>query len=1131
MSTNAVSKFRAINDFPELVEYLGDELDWPIQTADFEEMTFDYSAEELGLDAKTAPKFLEIRRLRPLDKDQPWGIFFIRFEESKLPVVALRRLLSKLALKKRSTSNTGDRASWHENDLLLISQTGAQDEKSISFAHFSSNPEKTDLPILNVLGWDNDDTGLKIDYVIETLREKLVWPDDPSDSAAWRTQWRDAFTLKNREVIQSSKEMAERLGQLALAVRTRLREVLAIESDEGPIQKLMSVFKENLISDLDSDSFSDMYAQTIAYGLLSARIINPKANTADAAHTQIPITNPFLKELMETFLKVGGRSHTSGIGLDFDELGISEVVDLLNNTNMEAVLRDFGDRNQKEDPVMHFFEGFLQEYDSKIRKDRGVFYTPQPVVSFIVRSVDEVLRAEFGLEDGLADTTTWGELAKRLKDIEIPEGTSPDQAFVQILDPATGTGTFPVEVIDLVYKTMAEKWRLQGSREAQINELWNEYVPKHLLPRLHGYELMMAPYAIAHMKVGLKLYETGYCFENHERARIYLTNALESPQDFSGTLAFAIPALAHEAEAVNVIKRDQRFTVVIGNPPYSGNSWNLTPDVRKIIDRYRYLDGERIKERGALQLEKNLQDDYVKFFCLSENLNTHAGLGVLGLVTSHGFLDNIFLRGMRRSLMDTYDELFVFDLHGNVLRGEVSPDGSRDKNVFDIKQTGVAISIFSKISRQLEKSITHAELWGDAKLSKLPFLASHTLQSVVKSIVNPAKPAWLLSLRDETNLAEYEAGISIADAMPLRSLGVVTGRDRFVTDFEEGDLLDRLHSFAESSEIGDELDQRFGLRSSTWWSAEVARKKLQSASGFSDYVRPVLYRLFDSRYCFYHRAVFESLRRPVMRHLDPGHKNKLLVSTRMVKGESWRHVFVSEGLVEAISLSSKTSNSAHAFPLYRYPDDSQELFQSSKEANFSPAFISQFSRSIGRPFEAEEAFSYIYSVLHSTTYRLRYSEFLRSDFPRILLPISAKLGSALIKLGDELVSVHLMQVLGKDCASPQLVGRGAFQVDNVSYSDETVWVNKTRTHGFKGVPEEVWNFHIGGYQVCEKWLKDRQAKGGKNPRSGRVLTDEDVEHYQKIVVSLSETIRIMAEIDEIIDAHGGWPDAFITAHS
>ena len=254
MSSSAANKFRSIKDFPALVKYLGDELDWPIETDDFEEMTFEYSSAELGLDEQTAPKFVEIRRLRPLDKDQPWGIFFIRFDERKLPVVALRRLLGRLVRNKRSSSISGDRSSWHESDILLISQTGDLGTQRISFAHFASNPENTDLSILKVLGWDDDNTGLKIDYVIETLREKLVWPDDPSDSDAWRAQWRDAFTLKNREVIQTSKEMAIRLGQLALAVRTRLRELLAMEIEEGPIHKLMLIFKENLISDLDPNS-------------------------------------------------------------------------------------------------------------------------------------------------------------------------------------------------------------------------------------------------------------------------------------------------------------------------------------------------------------------------------------------------------------------------------------------------------------------------------------------------------------------------------------------------------------------------------------------------------------------------------------------------------------------------------------------------------------------------------------------------------------------------------------------------------------------------------------------------------------------------------------------------------------
>ncbi len=297
-------------------------------------------------------------------------------------------------------------------------------------------------------------------------------------------------------------------------------------------------------------------------------------------------------------LKAGGRKG----GMDFDELGVNNVVELLRNADMERVLVDFDDRNPQEDPVVHFYELFLKEYDAKKQMQRGVFYTPRPVVSFIVRSVDELLRTEFGLADGFADTTTWGEMVERFDDLEIPEGAAPDQAFVQILDPATGTGTFLVEVIDLIHETMTEKW--QGHSKNEIEKLWNDYVPVHLLHRLHGYELMMAPYAIAHMKIGLKLYETGYRFESNERARVYLTNGLEPAQDFSGTLAFAIPALAHEADAVNAIKRDQRFPAVIGNPPYAVGSSNWLDWIRREIEDYKQdLDERRI----------NLDDDFIKF--------------------------------------------------------------------------------------------------------------------------------------------------------------------------------------------------------------------------------------------------------------------------------------------------------------------------------------------------------------------------------------------------------------------------------------------------------------------------------------------------------------------------------------
>jgi len=447
-----------------------------------------------------------------------------------------------------------------------------------------------------------------------------------------------------------------------------------------------------------------MYAQTITYGLLSARIADPHSKTADdfASHMR---TNPFLRELMETFLKVGGRrGKPGGPGIDFDELGVNDVVELLDDANMEAVVRDFGDRNPQEDPVIHFYELFLKEYDAKKRMQRGVFYTPRPVVSYIVRSVDELLRTEFGLEDGLADTTTWGEMADRHKDLTIPEGVSPEHAFIQILDPATGTGTFLVEVIDVIHKTMVAKWKAQSHGEKKIEALWNEYVPKHLLPRLHGYELLMAPYAIAHLKIGLKLYETGYRFGRDERARIYLTNALEPAHDLSGRFEFAIPALAHEAQAVNEIKRTLRFTVVIGNPPYSNfGQLNKIPFILDLLRDYK---------RGLDEKKINLDDDFIKFFRLFHFIIDSAGCGVVGVITNNAFIDGLTHRQMRRSLLESFTQLRILDLHGSTKKREHSPDGRPEENVFDIQQ-GVTVSMLVKTAGACRASaVFHSELWG-----------------------------------------------------------------------------------------------------------------------------------------------------------------------------------------------------------------------------------------------------------------------------------------------------------------------------------------------------------------------------------------------------------------------------------
>jgi hypothetical protein len=523
---HASDHLRAIHNFDDLVLYLEEKLGWPLQEYGFDDLTFQYEPEELGLKNEDAAKVKAIHQLRPLQHGQPWGIFFVEFEKKKLPVVVLRRILSHLVVKKRASANRAKEAAWHAEDLLFVTAFGEEnsDQREIAFAHFHQSPG--DLPTLRVLGWDGGDTPLKLSHLDSVLRQRLQWPDDTSDHAAWRQQWRTPFKHKIGHVIRTADALAEALASLARGINDKAKRMLAAESETGPLRKLHKAFQTALIHDLTEENFTDTYAQTITYGLLTAAISRTEGSEgrhgtfiiAENVTDMVPVTNPFLKEMLQTFLKVGGRKG----GIDFDELGIQDVVDLLrgDETDLPAILRDFGNKTQGEDPVIHFYEHFLAAYNKKLKIQRGVFYTPKPVVSCIVRSVQEMLQTEFGIEDGLASTITWGEMAKIHPEIRIPFGTSPDTFFVVVLDPATGTATFLVEVIDVIYKTMTAKWQKQGKREQEIVRLWNDYIPKYLLPRLHGYELMMAPYAIAHMKIGLKLFETGYQFMSEERVRV-----------------------------------------------------------------------------------------------------------------------------------------------------------------------------------------------------------------------------------------------------------------------------------------------------------------------------------------------------------------------------------------------------------------------------------------------------------------------------------------------------------------------------------------------------------------------------------------------------------------------------------
>ena len=1118
MTNGEIEQLKSVKDFNALVEYLRDELEWPIEVEDAEDITFDYNPVELGIDKKHAAKIKTIKQIRPLTDNQPWGLFYIEFEPKKLPVVVLRRILRALIHSRR---HADDRIkTWALHDLIFISSLGEVDERKISFAHFSESEQG--LPELRAFSWDERDTYFH--YLQNTLDlEKLRWPASENDPVAWREQWSAAFTLRHRYVPTTSKQLAIEMARLAAQIRDQVKSVYDYEIASGPLHKLFESFKKVLIYDLEVDTFADMYAQTIAYGLFSAKATHEGEFAIEDISAMIPTTNPFLKNLFEECTRIG---ETQRDCLDLEELGVTELVKMLKEVNIEAILQDFGRQKKGEDPVIHFYEDFLREYDPKQKVKRGVFYTPDPVVSFIVRSVDYLLRTEFDCPDGLADTSTIpvtykntkinGEVIEEVK--QVPK--------VQILDPATGTGTFLKYVIEEIRKTFEENHK--DSSDEELRKEWNEYVDKNLLPRVFGFELLMAPYAIAHLKLGLKLRETGYEFLSYRRLGVALTNALESGTASAETLKPHLGWLAQESKYSDHIKTSENVSVVIGNPPYSGHSANIHCDwIADLLrgkksdgareSNYFEVDGESLGERNP----KWLNDDYVKFIRFGQWRIDKTGEGILAFITNHSYLDNPTFRGMRQQLMESFTDIYVFDLHGNSKKKEKCPDGSKDENVFDIQQ-GVAIGIFVKNPQKTSPAkVHHADLWG-LREEKYKRLFENSIDAIQWDEVKLTSPFYFFYPQDVELKAEYESGWKIAGIMPKNSVGIVTARDRLTIQDSPEEVLEIVQDFSAMTEDIARSTYNLG-KDAPHWKVSFAQNDLKESGLKKELIVPILYRPFDIKYTYYtgHSQGFICRPRPeVMHHM--AHENFGLCVGRagQVVGleKPWNIVFCSE-CIEDLNLFYRGGNVN--FPLYCYFDKLKKGIsnkgtpEQKRVTNISKEFLYALKEALGGEPIPEEIFYYIYAVLYSPSYRARYAAFLKYDFPRVPLTSDKDLFKTLCGLGSELVSLHLMKSPELDNLITEFKGEG----DNVvaaigkkSYKNGKLGINKTQY--FEGIPEEVYNFHIGGYQVCQKWLKDRK---------GRELTEEEIEHYQKIVVAINETIRIMEEIDGVIEEYGRWP--------
>ena len=920
------------------------------------------------------------------------------------------------------------------------------------------------------------------------------------------------FSTHIGQTIKSSKKLAEMMAGKARLLQDILER--AIKSDEKTqentsLKGQYDTFKKILIHDLKPKGFADIYAQTLAYGMFAARLHDPTLDnfSRQEASELIPKSNPFLRKL---FGYIAGPDIDDRIVTVVDNLA-----EVYRATNVEQLLKNFGNTTQRHDPIIHFYETFLAEYDSKLRKVRGVYYTPEPVVNFIVRAVDDILKTEFDLPQGLADTSK----TKIKLDTQIPDKrsltgykqTEKEVHKVQILDPATGTGTFLAEVVKFIYNKNFKA--MKGA--------WSSYVEEHLVPRLNGFELLMASYSMAHLKLEMLLSETGYKSNKNQRFNIFLTNTLEETGEVPNL--FMSQWLTEEAIMADVVKREKPVMCIIGNPPYSVSSTNKGKWIQGLLNDYK----KNLNERKI-----NLDDDYIKFLKYGQYYIDKNGEGVLAYISNNSFIDGITHRQMRKNLLETFDKVYILDLHGNAKKKEVCPDGSKDQNVFDIMQ-GVSINLFiktgNKKANQLGK-VFHSDLFGKRDI-KYPFLFDKTVSTIKWEVLKNKEPYYFFVPKDFEAEEKYKKGFKVSELFLEKVPGIETVRDAITIHFEQEELKETVNDFFVLNE--KEIAEKYNTKDARDWKIGRAKNDVIENINNPKVWQDVYYRPFDNRKTFYsgkQNGFVCNGRYNVMKHLLD--ENIGLIIPRQTV-QDYRHCFITNKIFEGnITASAKMFGTGNGFPLYLYPDFEDGVFAEEKrKPNLNLEIINEVAEKTGLTFtnEKEEIKSnfapidildYIYAVLHSPSYREKYKEFLKIDFPRVPYPKDEKMFWNLVRLGKEVREIHLLKSnkvedyitsyeMVEDAENDHNVittkiGKKDWEIIDTEKQLGRIWINKSKY--FDNVPLTAWEFYIGGYQPAQKWLKDRKE---------RELKFEDILHYQKIIVALSETNRIMQEIDKI----------------
>ena len=866
------------------------------------------------------------------------------------------------------------------------------------------------------------------------------------------------FFASHKEAITSGQHLAEIMGGKALRIRENIAQSMQKQDSTTAteMQKIMEYLRENLIADLSAQDFADMYAQTLVYGLFAARYNDKTLEDFSRAEARelVPATNPLLRDF---FAHIATDRFPASLALLVDEL-----CEVFRHADIPKLLADFYQKEKDDkDPIIHFYEDFLHEYDRKKKMEMGVFYTPEPVVDFIVRGVDDLLKTELGIANGLADAEKKTVNIRQKLNEEKEKVVQKDLHRVQVLDIATGTGTFLDKVVQHIAKGFKGQEGMLGN-----------YIHEHLIPRLHGFELMMASYTIAHLKLGITLQNLGLA-NAKQRLGVYLTNTLEKAKKtaMQASLFGVTETIAKESEQAGKIKNDLPILCVIGNPPYSGESMNgfyTENDVYKVEPGGK----EKLKERNS----KWINDDYVKFMRFAESLiEKNSSGGIVGMITSHGYIDNPTFRGMRWHLEQTFDKIFVLDLHGNSRKKETAPNGGKDENVFDI-QTGV--SVFFGVKKPSEKGVRKepaevfvADAWGLRAQKFAQLDAAESLGDIKWKKLPAASEIWKPEPRGKQ---EYKQGFSVAELFPENSVGVVTAKDKVLI-----------------AESGQRLEKQI----LDFYGENIFEEK---------FCKPVAYRPFDERKIYFDPLKIERSREKIMQHFLRGENVGLVFSRGVVGNYDWQDIQVVKNITEFGIMATRVGNGAPIAPLYLYHEDGT-VDGYVKEPNLDKDIWQQINEIAG-PTTPENVLDFCYAVLHSPAYRQKYAPFLKTNFPRVPLPTSKPQFWRLAALGEKLRQLHLLQSPDCDHLMTTFPQSGSNEVEKITFDGQNVWINAEQYFG--GVPRGAWEFFIGGYQPAQKWLKDRKDQK---------LSSDELFHWQKIITVLVATEKIMGEIDDVFN--------------